>query len=425
MKNVLAMVLAGGRVDELSVLTLSRPKSAVPFGGMYRVIDFSLSNLMHSGIEKVGILSQYRSFSLLNHVGIGSWWDFVGRDRGVTMLLPSTGHKIGDWYKGTADAVYQNLEFIQEQHPDTVMILSGDHVYKMNYAPILDYHLDQDADLTIAFAPINPDESSRFGVADLDDAKDDPGGPVIDYKEKPSESKYPWASLTIYFFKPSVLSKVLTQNAVNSTSHEFGRNIIPAMLGKYKIYGYKFDGYWGYSRTIDEYWQTNMDLLGEHPKINLEEWQVRTNLDHDRLRDRPPAKIGRNANLENSLVHNGCEVAGDVQNSILFPGVRVAEGAIVKNSILFFDTVVRSGVYLGKTIADFDVQIGEGCVVGESEKAVANKDYPGLLNSGITLIGKAVDLPPGVRLGKNCIVAPSLKHENFEKRHFESGLTIT
>jgi len=188
MKNTLALILAGGRVDELSVLTLSRPKSAVPFGGMYRVIDFPLSNLMHSGIEKVGILSQYRSFSLVNHVGIGSWWDFVGRDRGATMLLPSTGYRVGDWYKGTADAVYQNLEFIDEQNPKTVLILSGDHIYKMDYDPMLDYHLEKDADLTIAFYPIKPHQSSRFGVAEIDNEDGELGGRVLNYREKPLES---------------------------------------------------------------------------------------------------------------------------------------------------------------------------------------------------------------------------------------------
>ncbi len=424
MKNTLALILAGGRVGELSVLTLSRPKSAVPFGGMYRVIDFPLSNLMHSGVEKVGILSQYRSFSLVDHIGIGSWWDFVGRDRGATMLLPSTGYRVGDWYKGTADAVYQNLEFIQQQNPETVLVLSGDHIYKMDYQPVLDYHREKDADLTLAFYPIKPEQSSRFGVAEIDSEDGATGGRVLEYKEKPHDSEFSWASLTIYLFKPSVLMAVLKKNA-DSDSHEFGRDIIPKMIEKKKVYAYKFSGYWGYTRTIDEFWQTNMDLLGDSPKIDLESWQVRTNLDHDSVQDRPPARVGRNAVIENSLVHNGCQVDGEVSHSVLFSGVKVAEGAVVKNSVLFFDTVVNSGAVLDKTITDFDVQVGVDCVIGEGSNETPNKEYPNLLKSGISLIGKDVSLPPNVKIGRNCIIHPEMKENNFKEMKMESGTILS
>ncbi len=423
MKDVFALILAGGRVDELSVLTLSRPKSAVPFGGMYRVIDFSLSNLMHSGVETVGVLSQYRSFSLINHVGVGAWWDFVGRDRGATMLLPSTGHQASDWYKGTADAVYQNIEFIAEQDADAVLVLSGDHVYSMHYGPMLAVHREKDADLTIAFAPILPSQSSRFGVAELDDDGES-GGWVTDYLEKPVESNYGWASMTIYLFKPKVLFRLLEESAQKNTSHEFGKSIIPEMLGKYNVYGYKFDGYWGYTRTIDEYWQTNMDMLGEQPKIDLSAWQVRTNLDHDRLRDRPPAHVQSHARVINSMIHDGCQVDGEVENSILFPGVKISRGARVRNSVLFFDSVVEPGARLEKTIADFDVRIGAGCDVGGGDVSVANRDYPQLLSSGTTLIGKGVELPPELKLGTNCIVAPELGPDDFASNGYEAGMTI-
>ncbi|RMF61730.1 MAG: glucose-1-phosphate adenylyltransferase [Calditrichaeota bacterium] len=423
MKDVLALVLAGGRVDELSVLTLPRPKSAVPFGGMYRVIDFPLSNLMHSGVERVGILSQYRSFSLINHVGVGAWWDFVGRDRGATMLLPSKGHQVSDWYKGTADAVYQNLEFVREQGAGTVLVLSGDHVYKMDYAPMLAYHREKDADVTVAFAPIEPQASSRFGVGELDDEDGETGGRVVRYLEKPRDAQLGLASLTIYLFKPQVLYRVLEANA-GKESHEFGRDIIANMVGSHRVYGYRFTGYWGYSRTIDEYWQCNMNLLDEHPAIRLEEWQVRTNLDHDRLRDRPPARVGSAAQVENSLIHNGCLVDGEVSNSILFPGVRVEKGAVVRDSILFFDSVVRQGAVLKKVITDFEVEVGAGCVLGEGED-IPNRQTPELLSSGITLLGKGVHLPAGTCLGKNVIVHPGLTGERFAREQFESGLTIT
>ncbi|MFQ5750622.1 MAG: glucose-1-phosphate adenylyltransferase family protein [bacterium] len=424
MKNVLAMILAGGRVDELSVLTLARPKSVVPFGGMYRVIDFPLSNLMHSQVENVGILSQYKSHSLINHIGLGSWWDFVGRNRGATMLPPSTGFEASDWYKGTSDAVYQNLEFIQRHDPRTVLILSGDHIYKMDYRPLVNYHLEKHADLTVAFFPIKIAQSRRFGVADIDDEDGKIGGRVLDYKEKPAENGYPWASLTIFLFRTPVLYEVLEDNARQSYSHEFGRDIIPKMLGKYKVYGYKFDGYWSYTRTIDEYWQTSMDLLGSSPKIDLEAWQVRTNLDHDHLRDRPPARIECSALIEDSLIHNGCQIEGEVRRSVLFPGVKIAKGAIVKNSILFCDTVVKAGAHLDKIITDVEVKIASDSIIGAGDDGTPNREYPELLNSGITLIGRGVRIPSKVRLGRNCIIYPSVTAKDFIASKYDSGMSI-
>jgi glucose-1-phosphate adenylyltransferase len=425
MKKVLALILAGGRVDELSVLTLHRPKSAVPFGGMYRVIDFPLSNLMHSGIENVGILSQYKSYSLINHIGVGYWWDFLGRHRGATILPPSTGYQASDWYKGTADAVYQNLEFVQSRNPDTVLVLSGDHIYRMDYRPMLAYHREKNADVTMAFTRVKMAQSHRFGVADLDNEDGDLGGRIVDYKEKPSKGGYPWASLTILMFRPAVMYDVLEQNARRSTSHEFGRDLIPMMLGQYKIYGYKFHGYWGYARTIDEYWQTNMDLLGEKPELELGAWQVRTNLDHDRLRDRPPAKIGSSAVIENSLIYNGCQIDGEVHHSILFPGVKVAKGAVVKDSILFFDSVVLQGAALDKIITDVEVHIGAGSAIGVGDDLVPNQQNPKILNSGITLLGRGVRVLPNIQIGRNCVVYPFLTENNFKHKQYASGTTIS
>ncbi|MFQ5674454.1 MAG: glucose-1-phosphate adenylyltransferase family protein [bacterium] len=425
MKDVLALILAGGRVDELSVLTLSRPKSAVPFGGMYRVIDFPLSNLMHSGIERVGVLSQYRSFSLINHIGVGSWWDFVGRDRGATLLMPSTGHRTTGWYKGTSDAVYQNLGFVIEQDPATVLILSGDHVYKMDYRPMLDFHREKNADLTIAFYAIDPRDSHRFGVAEIDDEDGEDGGRVLKYEEKPEDSQYHWASLTIFAFKLPVLVSVLNQQAGGTSSYEFGRDIIPQMVDEYRVFGYKFKGYWSYARTMDEFWQTNMDLLGKHPKVDLEKWQVRTNLDHDRIRDRPPAKIGESASIQNALVHNGCEINGEVSNSILFPGVKVARGAVVRDSVLFFDTNVAEGCTLEQTITDANVKVGHDCSIGQGNNLLPNTQYPDLLNSGITLIGKGVHLPAGLRVGKNCIISPEIQESEFPESRIESGAFLS
>ena len=266
MTRTLAMILAGGRVDELGILTYFRPKSTVPFGSLYRFIDFPLSNLMCSGIQRVGILSQYRSSSLLEHIGTGASWDMIGRHRGITILPPFKALHASDWYKGTADAVYQNLDFIASFLPEYVLILSGDHVYNMDYTELIHFHQDMEADVTAAFVNVPVSGSSRFGLGKI--AHDDPrGGRLIDYAEKPEKPISTWASMTVYLFKYRVLLEVLEENA-SRDSHEFGRDIIPSLLSSYRIFGYKFHGYWAYCRTIEEYWNANMDLLGRHPRIN-------------------------------------------------------------------------------------------------------------------------------------------------------------
>ncbi|HUJ68234.1 MAG TPA: sugar phosphate nucleotidyltransferase, partial [Syntrophorhabdales bacterium] len=252
MKSVLAMILAGGRVDELDVLTFSRPKSVLPFGALYRIIDFPMSNLMNSGIERVGILSQYRPFYLINHIANGQPWDMVGRNRFAVILPPFKGMGTSDWYKGTADAVYQNIDFIKMYNPDLVLILSGDHIYKMDYLDVINYHVEMKADLTIAFTPMPNEGPDRFGQG-LIEGKDPTGGRLIEYVEKPQKRVHDWASLTIYVFNQRVLLEALEENA-NKDSHEFGRDIIPSLIGKAMIHGYKHTGYWGYTRTLEEYW---------------------------------------------------------------------------------------------------------------------------------------------------------------------------
>jgi glucose-1-phosphate adenylyltransferase len=295
----------------------------------------------------------------------------------------------------------------------------------MDYRKMLYYHLEKDADLTIAFAQIDPAESSRFGVAGIDDEDGDFGGKVLQYMEKPAKDVFPWASLTIYMFKPKVLYEVLETNSKNPESHEFGRNIIPKMVARdYRVYGFKFRGYWGYTRTIAEYWQTNLSLLDEKPSIDLDRWQVRTNLDHDRLRDRAPAEIGGDAQVDRALIHNGCSVEGRAENSILFPGVRVEKGAVVRNSILFFDTVVQRDALVDNAITDFEVNIGQRCIVGEGENDTPNELQPELLNSGITLIGKGIAVPANAIIGRNCILYPGLKQMSFSEPRIESGRTL-
>lgn len=409
MPKILAMVLAGGRVGELDVLTFYRPKSTVPFGGLYRIIDFPLSNLMHSGIERVGILSQYRSSSLVEHIGTGFSWDMAGRQRGISILPPFHGLHAADWYKGTADAVYQNLDFVQAHRPDLVIVLSGDHIYRMDYRELVRFHMDMDADVTVAFVKVGSLGSSRFGFGRM--AEDDPrGGRLVEYVEKPVRPISDWASLTIYLFRQEVLAKVLEENA-SSDSHEFGRDVLPTMIGAYRVYGYKFEGFWGYSRTLEEYWEANMALLGQLPRIPLELWQVRTNLDHEAIRDRGPAFVGPDAVLDDVRLYNGVRVEGVVKRSILFPGAHVGEGAEVRDSVLFFDTQVGPGTRMERTISDVGASVGRQARIGRCGEA-------------LTVIGTQTQIPRGVELGAGCMVHPELGAEAFVQKVYGDGSLI-
>ncbi len=401
--STLAMILAGGRVDELGVLTHYRPKSAVPFGGFARVIDFPLSNLMCSGIELIAILSQYRSYSLINHIGTGAAWDMIGRYRGISILPPFKDYENPHWYRGSADAVYQNLDFVRYHDPAEILVLSGDHIYHMDYREMIRYHYSQDADLTAAFIRVDRQEASRFGIAEIEG--DDPqGGRLLSYEEKPARPRDRWASLTVLCFRPKVLYEVLAENQ-KQDSYEFGRDIIPMMMEKqYRVFGYKFRGYWGYTRTVDEYWQTSMDLLGEHPRIDMEKWGLRTNLEHRNIRDCQPLKIGAHGLLDNSMAYNGCIVDGTVRNSILFPGVRVEKGAEVHNSVLFFNNTVKEGASLCRVVSDVNTVFGRNARVG-----VAGVDGPGK----VTVIGWNNRVPAGITIGSGCTVAPRIAPESW------------
>ncbi len=398
LKNgTLALILAGGRVDELNVLTYYRPKSAVPFGGLYRIIDFPLSNLMNSGLERAAILSQYRNFSLINHIGSGSAWDMVGRNRGIAILPPFKGSESSSWYRGSADAVAQNLDFVHYHKPEVILVLSGDHVYHMDYRQIIDYHRSRDADLTIGFVRVPPDRSSRFGMAALDGEDGSLGGRVLEYLEKPPHADLEWASMTIFCFKPEVLYGEFARGGEGGENFEFGRDIIPRMVaGGKRVYGFKFHDYWGYTRTVEEYWQTSMDLLGETPRIRLEEWGLRTNLEHRALRDYQPLRTGDRAEISDSLIYNGCEIEGRVERSILFPGVKVGPGATVRDSIVFFDTRIEEGAELNKVICDVNVAFREGCRVG------------GGTGTPATVVGWSNDIPAGGAIGSGCTLYPHL-----------------
>ncbi len=402
--TTLAMILAGSRVDELNVLTYYRPKSAVPFGGLGRVIDFSLSNLMNSGIEQVAILSQYRSYSLINHIGTGAAWDMIGRYRQVSILPPFLGSEAADWYRGPADAIYKNLDYVHYHNPEEILILSGDHIYKMDYQDMIDYHTSKNADLTIAFTRVPMQGANRFGIAVLDDEDGDRGGRVVSYWEKPEQPESNWASMTVLCFKPEVLYAALDKNQQGDSYH-FGKDIIPILLKENcRVFGYKFCGYWGYTRTINEYWQSNMDLLGSNPLIDLEQWVFRTNLDHRSIRDFEPAHITDDAVVQNSLIYNGCRIDGTVRNSILFPGVRVMQGAVVENSVLFFSNIVGENCRLNKVVADVNTTYGNNVVAGPE---ICNVD------SQVTVIGWNNHVPDGTIIGEGATIYPNLSSQNW------------
>ena len=409
--STLAMILAGGRVDELGVLTHYRPKSAVPFGGFARVIDFPLSNLLHSGIERIAILSQYRSYSLINHIGTGAAWDMIGRNRGISILPPFKDYENPHWYRGSADAVYQNLDYIRYYGPSVILILSGDHIYQMDYREMIRYHNEHDVDLTAAFIEVPLESASRFGVAEIA-VGDSDGGRMLSYEEKPASPKSKWASLTVFCFRPSVLSEVLKKNQEDH-SYEFGRDIIPMMMREnYKVHGYKFRGYWGYTKTIDEYWQTSMDLLGPEPKIDMEAWGIRTNLAHRSIADRQPIKIGADGNIQNSMAYNGCIIEGTVRNSILFPGVHVMAGAEINDSILFFDNIVHQGVRLNRVVSDVNTVFNKDVRVGAPQCDKLNR---------VSVIGWNNSIPEGFSIGCGCTVAPRIPAEKWPERHLEDG----
>lgn len=402
--TTLALILAGSRVNELNVLTYYRPKSAVPFGGIGRVIDFSLSNLTNSGIEQVGILSQYRSYSLINHIGTGAAWDMIGRYRHVSVLPPFHSSEESDWYRGPADAVYKNLDYVEYHDPEEILILSGDHIYKMDYRDMIDYHTENDADVTVAFTRVSLSNAHRFGVAVLSDEGDERGGRVTEYWEKPSQPESDWASMTVLCFKPEILYSALKENQEGDSYH-FGRDIIPMLLAhNLKVYGYKFSGYWGYTQTINEYWQSHMDLLGSNPPIDLEKWVFRTNLEHRKIRDNEPVLIAENATIENSLIYNGCKIDGTVKNSILFPGVQVKKGAVVENSVLFFKNKVKENCRLNKVVSDVNNRFLKNVVIGPE------RCRP---ESEVTVVGWNSEVPSNTRIGEGATIYPRIAKDRW------------
>src|SRR5579883_2191212 len=416
MKGVLALVLAGGQGDRLSILSEERAKPAVIFAGKYRIIDFVLSNCMNSGITHLGVLTQYRPRSLNDHIGIGRPWGFDRDDGGISLLQPYLGRESSDWYRGTADAVYQNLYFVNESRADTVLILSADHIYTMAYDELIAYHRARNADVTIPVYEVPLEEASRFGIVHLDD--DDR---VIGFDEKPKPPTGTTASTGIYVFNRDVLVDRLVADAKRVSSHDFGRDILPEMLDDYRVYGYVFHGYWRDVGTIDSYWQANMDLLVDLPEFDL--YNPETAI-HTRMLPLPPAKVGPQASLERSLITDGDIINGRVEHSVLSPGVYVEAGAVVRDSILFDDCRVERGALIERCILDKGVRVGAGAHLGAGDDYTPNKARPELLWSGISLVGKRSRLPDGLAIGRNVIITANVQEEDFTSNWVPSGETV-
>ena len=345
------MLLAGGDGSRLNVLVEARAKPAVPFGGNYRIIDFTLSNIMNSGLERIGVLTQYKPLSLMSHIGSGQAWDFEGRNRGIKILPPHTGEKDSDWYKGTADALRQNMDYLNRYDPEEILIVSGDHIYYMDYAPMIAFHKQKKADLTVAMMEVPREQTVHFGTAQTGG-----GGRIVGWEEKPKNPKGSLASLGIYVFRVPYLLKALR----NPAFMDFGQHLIPSAMGRDRIFAYPFSGYWRDVGTLAFYFEAHMDLLNPKSGLNPEAWGVQTNLEEEGLKgDRPPVLIQKNARVVRSFLSADTIIEGRVEGSILSPGVKVGKGAQVLNSILMHDCRIEPGAYLDRVIADKKARVGE------------------------------------------------------------------
>ena len=361
----LAMILAGGQGSRLKALTKTVAKPAVPFGGKYRIIDFPLSNCANSGIEKVGVLTQYKPLELHNYLGSGSAWDLDRNGGGVFILPPYAREKGADWYRGTADAIYQNINFVDLTDPDYVLILSGDHIYTMNYFGMLEAHKANNADATIGVFEVPWDEAPRFGIMNTDKET----GRITEFEEKPPQPKSNLASMGIYIFSKPVLKKYLEEDGVKEdSSHDFGKDIIPKMLNDgLRMFSYAFEGYWKDVGTIESLWQANMDLLQDQPPFELNgDWKI-----YSSNPSMPPHYVGPNASVKRSMVSEGAQVLGEVEHSVIFPGVRIGKGAKVTNSVVFPMTVIEEGAVVDHAILAQDVVVKGGAKVQGNEGEIA------------------------------------------------------
>ena len=392
-KECIAMLLAGGQGSRLYTLTEKTAKPAVPFGGKYRIIDFPMSNCVNSGIDTVGVLTQYQPLVLNEYIGNGQPWDLDRTHGGVTVLSPYEAKGGKDWYRGTANAIYQNLTFIERYSPEYTLILGGDHIYKMDYSKMLAEHKKNGADCTIAVLEVPMEEASRFGILNTDE-----NNRIYEFEEKPKQPKSNKASMCIYIFTTEVLKKYLIEDEADpNSSNDFGKNIIPNMLNDgMKMYSYTFDGYWKDVGTLTSLWEANMDILGKNPTFNLYDRKFRIFYRHNAL---PPHRVGEDAKVKNSMLTEGCVIDGTVENSVLSNGVIVERGAVVKDSVIMSGAKICAGAKVEYAIIDSDTVVGAGCQLGEAKET-----------QKLLVLGGGMNIPAGTTLGGGDVIdAKNLK----------------
>ena len=412
---MIAMLLAGGQGSRLGVLTADVAKPAVAFGGKYRIIDFPLSNCINSGIDTVGVLTQYQPLRLNSHIGIGIPWDLDRNNGGVTVLPPYERSNNSEWYTGTANAIYQNLRYMESYNPDYVLILSGDHIYKMDYEVMLDFHKENNADVTIATMPVSMEEASRFGIVIADEDKK-----ITDFEEKPEKPRSNLASMGIYIFSWPVLRDALIAMK-DVQSCDFGKHIIPYCFENDKrLFAYEFNGYWKDVGTLGSYWEANMELIDLIPEFNLYEeyWKIYTKSDTIE-----PLYVSSEGHSERSIIGEGTENYGYVQNSVIGSNVKIGKGAVIRDSIIMRDAVIGDRCTIDKSIVAENSRIGEGAVLGVGEEA------PNVLNEsiysfGLVTVGEDTVIPENVRIGKNTAISGETVHEDYPNGELASGQVI-
>ena len=414
-KEMIAMLLAGGQGSRLGVLTSKVAKPAVAFGGKYRIIDFPLSNCINSGVDTVGVLTQYQPLRLNTHIGIGIPWDLDKNIGGVTVLPPYEKSSNSEWYTGTANAIYQNLNYMETFHPEYVLILSGDHIYKMDYEVMLDFHKANNADVTIAVMPVPMEEASRFGIVITDD-----NNTITEFQEKPEHPKSNLASMGIYIFSFAALKKALV-TLKDQSNCDFGKHVIPyCHENGMKLCAYEYNGYWKDVGTLGSYWEANMELIDIIPEFNLYEefWKIYTSSEII-----PPQYVSEDAKIERSLIGDGCEIYGEVYNSVIGAGVTVGKGTVVRDSIIMKETQIGSGCTIDRSIIAENVEIGDNVVTGTGED-IPNKEKTNIYSFGLTTIGEETVIPSNVRIGKNTAISGKTDASDYPDGVLESGETL-
>ncbi|MCR4923332.1 MAG: glucose-1-phosphate adenylyltransferase [Lachnospiraceae bacterium] len=412
---MIAMLLAGGQGSRLGILTSKVAKPAVAFGGKYRIIDFPLSNCINSGIDTVGVLTQYQPLRLNTHIGIGIPWDLDRNVGGVTVLPPYEKNKNSEWYTGTANAIYQNIDYMDMYNPDYILILSGDHIYKMDYEVMLDFHKENNADVTIAAMPVPFEEAKRFGILITDENR-----MITDFEEKPEHPRSNLASMGIYIFNWQVLKEALIKNA-DQPGLDFGKHVIPYCHDNGKReFAYEYNGYWKDVGTLSSYWEANMELIDIIPEFNLYEeyWKIYT-----KSNALPPQYISKESVIEKSIIGEGTNIYGKVYNSVIGCNITIGKDTVVRDSIIMNDAEIGEGCTIDKAIIAENARVGNNVVLGEGEE-VENETNPTIYTHGMVTIGEYTQVPDGVTVGKNTMISGITKASDYRNNVLESGKTL-